>query len=174
MLGLGFVGALVGLAPPLAGAQDSGSESSFIDCEDLGLVTVSKYNWDEVLEDWDYDGPDGNEDVVTITGDNETGGTWTSTVLIGIIIVKGGTISDIHDLDPDALSGTFDALGLDGHAISHVEFCEGAPEPTTTTTSTTAAPTTTTTAKPTTTTAAATVAATQAAAPVAVAPTFTG
>jgi hypothetical protein len=123
-----------------------------------------------------YEKPPGNAAVVTLSGTSLQGGSWTSTVPIGEVVVKAGNGSSHTTITPPSTSGTFSNEGLLNHGgqvpdISNVQFyCgdQGEPVPTTTTTAapttttttaaptttttTTAAPTTTTTAAPTTTT----------------------
>jgi hypothetical protein len=85
---------------------------------------------------------------------------FTSTVAVSVVLVKGGSTTNVYNYAPPTLSGSqlHPNLNSGGQAaaVSHVSFCAPPPETTTTTeaptTTTTEAPTTTTTEAPTTTT----------------------
>lgn len=116
-------------------------------CSDLGLALIEEWEWTNngysldgeglVLND---DGVGGNADI-TITNGTANGGTWSSPVPIGAVIVKGGSGPVAYKLFPfpppypaDTYSGSFDNTGLvnwggNTPAVSHVEFCSGTSTP---------------------------------------------
>ena len=94
---------------------------------------------------------DGTAGVVTLSGTSDAGGSFTSTVPISAVFVKGGTDDKTDLYDPPVTSGTFNNTGLLNEggqvpAISHVTFCTGP-----TSTPSTTPPTTPSTTPPTTT-----------------------
>jgi hypothetical protein len=147
------------------------------DCPE-GTTAVAKYEWKGSGYVAEFGG-----DVVTVTG-NTTSGTFSSTVAISAVFVKGAQDGKTDFYDPPVLSGTFTSSGLTNPggtpAISHVTFCTGGPStpettpPTTTSsapvTTTSSAPVTTTSSAPVTTTSSAPVTTTSSA-PVSVLPT---
>jgi hypothetical protein len=94
------------------------------DCP-AGTTAVAKYEWKGDGYEADFGG-----DVVTVTGDT-SGGTFTSTVPISDVFVKGATDGNLIEFDPPVLAGAFTNAGLTNPggtpAISHVTFCTGGP-----------------------------------------------
>ncbi len=79
-----------------------------------------------------FERPAGNDSVVTLTSTTATGGSWSSTVPIGAIIVKGGNGQFAQELASPATSGTFDNgdLAVSGSPtpdISNIQFYCGDP-----------------------------------------------
>jgi hypothetical protein len=76
----------------------------------------------------------GTPGVVTITNGTNSGGNFTSTVVITAVFVKGGTASKTDLYPAGVFSGSFSSGGLvnEGEqvpAISHVSFCTGPTTP---------------------------------------------
>lgn len=117
---------LAALVPMAASAQGNGGNQ---DCP-AGTTLVAKFNWNG---QWD---PESGGGVVTITG-NAVSGTWTSTVFISAIVVKGGPDAYIANVNPAAKSGTYTQVGLPPvgkrkaniPAISNIKFCAGEQPP---------------------------------------------
>ncbi|PFG73454.1 choice-of-anchor K domain-containing protein [Tepidiforma thermophila] len=104
-------------------------------CTDLGLTLIDKFNFNNNTYQWESgSGTPGRQ--VTIFGGTATGGSWTSTVPIGAVIVKGGSGPVAYKIFPfpppypaDTMIGSFDNTGLvnwggNTPAVSHVEFCQ--------------------------------------------------
>ncbi|MDN3515168.1 MAG: hypothetical protein NG747_12315 [Candidatus Brocadia sp.] len=96
-----------------------------IDCpQDTTLV--AKFNWEN--DSYVFEKPQGNETVVTITGD-ETGGTWTSTTAISDVIIKGATNTHTYSYNPSVTMGSFSKYDLPPNNggqypdISNIQFC---------------------------------------------------
>lgn len=119
---LGVVVALLGLTA-LASAQGQGGNQP---CP-AGTTQVAKFDFP--VADGTTDGP------VTIVTSTATEGTFTSTVLIGAIVVKGGSdnqpdtvAAKIITFNPPVLQGAFDNSGLLNNGgnvpdISNLKFC---------------------------------------------------
>jgi hypothetical protein len=164
---------------PWLGGGTAGADATSSDCP-AGTTAVAKYEWKGSSYVAEF-----GADKVTVTGDT-TSGTFSSTVPISDVFVKGATDGKTDHYDPAVTSGTFTSSGLstksgETPAISHVTFCtpsstSSSPPPTTTSAPvTTSAPPTTTSAPPTTSsapvTSATSVAATTASQAVSVLPT---
>lgn len=121
------------LAPVFTGVSLAQNPNE--DCP-TGTTLVAKFNWAGDLG-YVFEKPLGNDDVVTITGD-ETGGTWESLFGIAYVILKGGSGTYIYPndnftepYDPLALSGSFSKndlplVGSGNHPdISNIQFCAG-------------------------------------------------
>jgi hypothetical protein len=138
-------------ALPFVGGSTATAANPSEDCPD-GTTAVAKYEWKGSGYVAEFGG-----DVVTVTGDT-TSGTFTSTVPISAVFVKGAQDGKTDFYDPPVLSGTFTSSGLTNPggtpAISHVTFCTGGPSTPETTppTTTSSAPVTTTSSAPVTTT----------------------
>jgi hypothetical protein len=67
--------------------------------------------------------------VVTITNGSETGGNFTSNVLISSIVIKGGNDAVIEEVNPPSLTGSFSNANVPPNpngqppAISNIKFC---------------------------------------------------
>jgi hypothetical protein len=173
---------LMAAVTPFVGGSSATAANPSEDCPD-GTTAVAKYEWKGSGYVAEFGG-----DVVTVTGDT-TAGTFTSTVPISAVFVKGAQDGKTDLYDPPVLSGTFASSGLSNPggtpAISHVTFCTGGPSTPATTssapvTTTSSAPVTTTSSAPVTTTSSAPVTTTSGApvtttsgAPVSVLPTQT-
>ena len=132
---------IVAVGLPAAAASVTPTEmTGNVTCDDLGLDTLTK-----------FDPPtSGTKAGVTITVSQPTF-SWSSTVLISAVIVKGGNASNVYDYRP---TGALSDSGLvapnnasGGPAnLSHLEFCVGGTTTTTSeaTTSTSEATTSTT------------------------------
>ncbi len=101
------------------------------DCP-VGTTLVAKFNVDQSKDpcEYNFEKPQGNDRVVTITNADCDGGDWSSTVDICTIIVKGGSDADSQDLGSTS-SGSFDNQGLPDAGqsgkppeISNIQFCE--------------------------------------------------
>jgi hypothetical protein len=99
-------------------------------CQDLGLVLIDKFEWNNNAYNWVNDGTQ----QVTITSGTATGGNWTSTVPIGAVIVKASTDFKVIPSSPpywvNTFSGSFDNSGMTNPGgqtpnISNVQFCGG-------------------------------------------------
>jgi hypothetical protein len=121
------------LAPAFTGVSLAQNPNE--DCP-TGTTLVAKFNW-QGGAGYVFEKPLGNDDVVTITGD-ETGGAWESLYGIAYVILKGGPGTYIYPNDnftepynPLAFSGSFskDDLPLVGSGnnpdISNIQFCAG-------------------------------------------------
>ena len=113
-----------------------------------GKVLIAEFTYDH--GGYDFERPDGNANIVTITNGSGEGGSWSSSRAISHIIVEGGFTSVTTSFNPVQYSGTFSNAGLPtwlGRVvrIDRVKFCgPSTPPPTSTSTTTTLAPTTTT------------------------------
>ncbi len=97
-----------------------------------GTDLVAKFEWDDE-DGYVFEKPEGNEDVVTITGD-EDGGTWTSTVAVSALAIKGGQECHVYDYEPAATSGSFSKQDFSTAGsgeglsckpdISNIQFCK--------------------------------------------------
>ncbi|MBA2327280.1 MAG: hypothetical protein H0V95_11630 [Actinobacteria bacterium] len=112
------------------------------DCP-AGTTQVAKFNWDGTTYV-----EEGGPGPVTITNGTATGGDFTSTVFIRVVIVKGGSGPiATKTIEVNGFSGSFDNSGLlnaGGNVpdVSNVKFCTGEAPTTTTTPTTTTRPTT--------------------------------
>lgn len=96
-----------------------------------GSVLVAKFNWEGGA--YVFEKPAGNENIIQLSANADVnGGGWTSTVstvIIGYVIVKGGTDTDIIDYTPGgAMNGTFSNANLLNNGgqipgISNIQFC---------------------------------------------------
>lgn len=96
-------------------------------------TSVVKCEWNEATST--YDCTEGDVDAVTFgDGTDADGGTWTSTVEIKTVVVKGATSCYTYNYNPAVTSGSFSNEVLEPNPngkppdISHVEFCK--PKPT--------------------------------------------
>lgn len=130
-----LLGALMVVAPTGAGASHEEGHvpgNPNLDCPE-GTTEVAKFNWTgaEEGEGGSYV-EEGEPGPVTIDADSDTsGGSWTSTVGIDAVIVKGADDAKI-DLYEEARSGDFDNSTLlnDGGNvpdISNITFCADEP-----------------------------------------------
>ena len=108
--------------PRCATAPLSGSISG--DCP-VGTTLIAKFNWNG--SSYVFEKPAGNRLTVTVTG-TATGGTWSSTVLISAVVLKGSTDLKVVTYSPTAAAGSFDNSGLltpsgQNADISNVRFC---------------------------------------------------
>jgi len=93
---------------------------------------VAKFEWNGDTGTYIFEKPKGNEDVVSIVGD-ATGGTWTSTIPIAAVVLKGGPGCHTYSYDPAATAGNFSKNDLPDNPggqrpnISNVQFCEAKP-----------------------------------------------
>jgi hypothetical protein len=105
---------------------NSGNNGGNADCP-AGTTEVAKFNWGG---GWVLESGGG----VTING-SAADGTWSSTVYIKAIVVKGGNGNYIVTLNPTAMSGTYTSFGLplvgNGNTpgISNIKFCAGEQPP---------------------------------------------
>ena len=154
---IGAASVLAGAAMLFVGAfgPAAGAEGGNTACPE-GAQKLVKFEANEWKADTENSG-------VTLVDPSKTGGSWTSTVDVGAVVVKGGSGEfsvDVTLYPENAREGTYSNLDLENKGgnvpdISFVEFCGPLPTTTTTeapTTTTTEAPTTTTTEAPTTTT----------------------
>lgn len=94
---------------------------------------VAEFEWDEDTGTYVFEKPAGNENVVIIAGD-ETGGTWTSTVGVSNVVLKGGPGCYTYKYGSAANSGSFSKSDLPDNPggqkpdVSNVQFCK--PKPT--------------------------------------------
>lgn len=105
-----------------ANAPLSGSISD--DCP-AGTTLIAKFEWNG--SSYVFEQPEGNEGQVTVTG-TATGGTWSSTVPISAVVLKGANDLKVINYSPSAISGSFDNSGLltpSGQTadISNIRFC---------------------------------------------------
>ena len=98
------------------------------DCPD-GYSLVARYEWDGF--EYKFDSDSGSH-VVTFSGDSDdTGGYWESGTFMDYMVLKNGhesqqgpTILDYsYYYDPPVTEGDFTNEGLQGHEISHIDFC---------------------------------------------------
>ncbi len=114
-----------------------------------GTVLVSKFNFQG--GSYVFEKPSGNQGVVTITNGTATGGSWSSTTPVSVVIVKGGPGSKNTAYEPAQNTGTFTNADLppvgSGNIpdISNIQFCGPKTPPTTTTTASTTTTTSTST-----------------------------
>jgi hypothetical protein len=114
-----------------------------------GTELIAKFEWKG--SGYVFEKPDGNEDIVDINGD-ENGGTWTSSLMISHVILKGGTNTHTYAYNPAVTSGSFDKNdipvnnGGNHPDISNIQFCGNGDAPTNTPTE--VPPTATNTAVP--------------------------
>src|SRR5262245_38460314 len=164
LIGLGV--ALLLFANLASGVDAAGPGGGNTECDSVlpGSVLIAKFD----ASGGTYHLDAGTAGIVTLSNTSPTGGDWTSTVGISVVIVKGGPANDGGTFyDPPATSGSFSNVNLPpvgaGNTpnISHVSFCALPGEPTTTTseaTTSSSEPTTssseptTTSSEPTTTT----------------------
>src|SRR5829696_6535897 len=138
-------------ATPFVGGSTASAANPSDDCPE-GTTAVAKYEWKGSGYVAEFGG-----DVVTVTG-NTTTGTFTSTVPISAVFVKGAQSGKTDLYDPPVLSGMFNSSGLTNPggtpAISNVTACTGGPSTPETTppTTTSSSPVTTTSSAPVTTT----------------------
>lgn len=120
-----LVALLLLLLPTLVRA-DTGCECP----EDTQLA--ARFEWDEDVEIYVFEKPEGNENVATIVGD-ETGGTWTSTVPIMAVVIKGATNCHTYSFDPTTIDGSFTKEDLPLNEggqrsdVSNIQLCESKP-----------------------------------------------
>ncbi len=115
---------------PLYVEEAEGSEKSetyYGSCPD-GTDLCAKFQWNGYHKRYDFVGPDGKKGTLTITGDSK-GGSWTSTVDIDRIILKGDWDTDVI-LTGGARSGTFSNANFAKKnwtkpPIKTVQFCSG-------------------------------------------------
>ena len=99
------------------------------DCP-AGTDLIAKFEWED--GGYVFEKPSGNEDVVTIDGD-EVEADWWSTMAVGYVILKGGTGTHTYEYMPAAYDGSFSktdlpTVGVGNYPdISNVQFC-GVPE----------------------------------------------
>lgn len=107
-------------------------------CSEFGLAMVDKLQWNGSSYVLDDTGSFPGQQV-TITNGTASGGNWSSTVPIGLVIVKAGSGPNSVKtypspappfFPPGTMAGAFDNTGLlnpggQVPAVSHVEFCEG-------------------------------------------------
>ena len=90
--------------------------------DDMGLA--AKFEWSG--SDYAYEKPEGNENLVNITGD-AVGGDWTSKITISHVVLKGSTGTYTYEVDD--MTGDFSKndLPLNGGGqhpdISNIQFC---------------------------------------------------
>jgi hypothetical protein len=129
ILGLGLCMMLLAGAMMTQAADNNQGQGGNEDCPD-GTTQVAKFNFTNgnyVLEGVNTGG-------VVISDDADAdGGSWTSTVLISAIVVKGGPNAVTEPVNPPAMSGTFSNANLPlvgggpsgGNIpdISNIKFC---------------------------------------------------
>lgn len=119
-----LVGALMIVAPVGAGAEAGGGNE---DCpENTTLVAKFNYQGGGYVEEVEEGEPG---PVTILPGANAEGGSWTSTVAISVVIVKGSTDAKFDQVG-GAFEGSFDSSGLQTPSgnepgISNVKFCAG-------------------------------------------------
>jgi hypothetical protein len=98
-----------------------------VPCPDDSTM-AAKFNWTDA--GYAFEKPEGNEAVVTISGDaTAAGGSWSSSTGIRYIVLKGGTSSYI--LEAGTMAGSFAKIvlptGNGGQIpdISNIQFCAG-------------------------------------------------
>src|SRR5688572_29972325 len=87
-----------------AGLLQTTSATSNDDCPS-GKVLIAKFNFQG--NDYVFEKPSGNQNVVTVTNDSEDGGNWTSQLPVTHIFVKAGFLEKTVSYTPAATSGTF-------------------------------------------------------------------
>jgi hypothetical protein len=91
-----------------------------------GTTLLAKFEWSGGR--YKFEKPKGNEAVVFVTGDAK-GGTWTSTLPVSMVILKGSAGYAWTTYDPAAFSGTFSNQILPPNSggqipdISNIQFC---------------------------------------------------
>jgi hypothetical protein len=91
-----------------------------------GTTLLAKFEWKG--NTYKFEGPQGNEAIVFISG-TASGGTWTSTSPVNVVVLKGGTQTVATDYIPPLYAGTFTNETLPPNPsgkspdISHIEFC---------------------------------------------------
>jgi hypothetical protein len=114
------------------GGGDDTSEPPVSDCHDIDDENGMVAKFEVVNGAYVFEKPAGNESVVTLSETSPTGGSWSSTVDVGAVIVKGGNGQFTQELSPSATSGSFDNSGLavEGSPtpdISNIQFYCGDP-----------------------------------------------
>jgi len=155
--------AVLGAAVLLVGLFQTTAASTQVGCPE-GTTLLAKFEFND--GGYDFEKPDGNTGIVSISDASATGGQWSSSIPVAATVIKGGTGSMTTWIDPPQTSGTFSNAGLplvgDDNLpdISNIKFCRPIeiatttiPDTTTTADTTTTTPDTTTTAGDTTTTA---------------------
>ena len=114
------------LVLPAVALADSGCECP------TDTELLAKFEWNGDTGTYIFEKPKGNEDVVSIVGD-ATGGTWTSTIPIAAVVLKGGPGCHTYSYDPAATAGNFSKNDLPDNPggqkpdISNVQFCKAKP-----------------------------------------------
>jgi acetyl/propionyl-CoA carboxylase alpha subunit len=120
----GLLLVILGSAWAPASAGQNTNPGGNQDCPS-GTTQVAKFNYTNgsyVLEG-------SNTGGVVITSGTGTNVSWTSTVLISLIVVKGADDAGVFDVNPDAMSGSFtnEVIPLNNGgqrpAISNIKFC---------------------------------------------------
>lgn len=148
-------GALVGtvLAPTASASTGTETIPGNPDCEDLGFPNGFKIEASgEFPEEGTYaDGDEGTESIgdadgfsveIDYTDDDPLVFDFTSTIPVGVVLVKAGTGALAYEFEPPSTDG----VGLGSpkdDSISHITFCWGDGGPTTTTTTVPGSTTTT-------------------------------
>lgn len=92
----------------------------------VGTTLLAKFEWSGGR--YKFEKPTGNEGVVFVVGD-ATGGSWTSTLPVSFVILKGSTGYAWTEYNPAAFSGTFSKSILPPNPggnipdISNIQFC---------------------------------------------------
>ena len=102
-----------------------------------GMELIAKFNVSE-NGSYTFEKPTGNEAVVVLTNQSSTGATWTSTMGVGLVIVKGGSgegsLKNYWYSPPAFGPESFDNVGMANPGdnvpdISNVQFCGARPTP---------------------------------------------
>ncbi len=130
MMLLGAVLITAGLIQTTTSHENGGNQN----CPS-GTVLIAQFDAHE--HSYQFDGPSGNEHVVTLSNTSSSGGSWQSTMPVSAVIVKGGPDAVLVSYAPPQQSGTFSNAGLPkvGHDentpdISNVKFCGPSEQPT--------------------------------------------
>ena len=119
------------LVPGVSAMSPAQGNNPNEDCPE-GTALVAKF---EIDDDGNYafEKPDGNKGIVVIVSGDQTGGTWESSVLIYVSIVKGSTDTFTYyyayDHSPGAYMGSFSNEYLEPNpsgqppALSNIQFC---------------------------------------------------
>ncbi|MEO8697694.1 MAG: hypothetical protein ABI658_29615, partial [Acidimicrobiales bacterium] len=117
---------LIGTALVAAGLLQTTTATQTLGCP-TGTVLIAKFDFGH--NRYEFDKPDGNENVVRITNGSAHGGDWQSTMPVAAIVVKGGPAAVVTWFDPPQTTGEFSGGNLPpvgaGNTpdISNVQFC---------------------------------------------------
>ena len=96
---LGAVLVIAGLVSTTS--SNAGNQS----CPASGSVLIAKFNFNH--QSYHFEDPPANHNVVTLTNASAAGATWSSTLAVSGVIVKGGSSSVYTTFTPPQFAGTF-------------------------------------------------------------------